>query len=377
MRKGLIITILVLVLLGVIVYAKRDAVMTKLLFQPTESNVADGTPKQNGEIPSPVVVADKLNIPWELEFLPNGDMLVTERSGRLLRIGTDRKAIEVAGVAHRGEGGLLGLALHPDFSQNGFIYLYLTTSADGDLTNQVERYKLDDTTLSNRKIIISGIPGASIHDGGRITFGPDGMLYITTGDAGTEENAQNIKSLAGKILRLLPDGTIPEDNPFKNAVYSYGHRNAQGITWDGAGELWATEHGRSIDKSGYDELNKITKGANYGWPNIEGPETASGMVTPQIQSGADDTWAPAGIEYHSGHLIFTGLRGQALYVADISSGKATNLKKYFSSTYGRLRTIKLGPDGMFYTLTNNKDGRGKPDSADDRIIKFHPSTIGL
>ncbi len=375
MKKFIGILIIILVII-VLLYGNREAI-TARFFAPTQSIIENGDVGKGDGIPFPVVVADKLNIPWEIEFLPGGDILVTERSGRLLRIGDDRKVIEISGVSHRGEGGLLGLALDPAFEKNGLIYLYLTTSSGEDLTNQVERYKLDGSILSERKVLISGIPGASIHDGGRIAFGLDGMLYITTGDAGEENEAQNKNSLAGKILRINPDGTYPKDNPFINAVYSYGHRNVQGIAWDANGQLWATEHGRSGAQSGYDELNKISKGANYGWPETEGSGSAPNMISPQLHSGADETWAPAGMEYLSGHLIFAGLRGQSLYVTNTSDGVAKNLKKYFSTTYGRLRTIKLGPDGMLYMLTNNRDGRGKPDASDDKIIKFHPSAIGL
>jgi glucose/arabinose dehydrogenase len=344
---------------------------------------------------TPMVVAEKLSIPWELVFLPGGEMLVTERPGRLLRIGTDKVIIEITGVAHTGEGGLLGLALDPRFSENGLVYLYLTTQSDGNLTNRVERYKLEGATLSERKVVIEGIPGASYHDGGRIAFGPstscesgqaDCMLYITTGDAGTEDSAQDTKSLAGKILRIHSDGSIPSDNPFDfaqgkpsghPAVYSYGHRNVQGITWDENGQLWATEHGRSGGLSGFDEVNRIVKGGNYGWPKIQGNESYTGMLTPHLNSGASETWAPSGMAYLDEHLIFAGLRGESLYTADTSSGMARDLKKYLVGAYGRLRTVTVGPDGMLYILTNNRDGRGEPVTVDDRIIKIDPKTLGL
>jgi glucose/arabinose dehydrogenase len=335
-------------------------------------------------IKAPETVVTGLNIPWELVFLPNEDMLVTERPGRLLRIGDDKEVIEISGVAHRGEGGLLGLALDPKFGENGLIYLYLTTQDGGRITNRVERYKLVDATLSNREVIIENIPGASNHDGGRIAFAPptscesgraDCLLYVTTGDAGNENSAQDKNSLAGKILRLRPDGSVPADNPFDNAIYSYGHRNIQGIAWDSRGQLWATEHGRSGVLSGYDELNKIVKGGNYGWPVIQGSESQSGMISPQKHSGSSDTWAPAGMTYIENNLIFTGLRGESLYVSNISSGSASDLEKYLEGEYGRLRTIVPGPDGMLYILTNNRDGRGKPTNTDDRIIKIDSRSL--
>lgn len=363
----------VILLLALVAYSYR-ATLLPLFFRPTVSEVATGTPA--GGL-APQVIAEGLEIPWELAFLPDGDLLVTERPGRLLRIGEDRHVIEISGVVHRGEGGLLGLALHPSFKENGWMYLYLTTESSGRLTNRVERYTLDGTELGERAVIIEGIPGASNHDGGRLAFGPDGKLYITTGDAGVSSHAQDTKSLAGKILRVDDDGAIPADNPFGNAVYSYGHRNVQGIAWDDAGVLWATEHGRSGARSGFDELNKVEKGANYGWPAIEGDATREGMTGPQLHSGASDTWAPSGMAYLDGHVLFAGLRGESLYVAQIAGGSAGELKAYLRGEYGRLRTVALGPDGMLYLLTNNRDGRGAPGPGDDRILRLDPRTLGL
>ncbi len=322
----------------------------------------------------PLVVADDLNIPWELVFLPNGDMFITERPGDLLLVGTDRETIAVSGVTHRGEGGLLGLALHPDFSLNSWIYLYITTTTDNGLENRVERYVLQGTTLLDRTVILDGIPGASNHDGGRLAFGPDGMLYITTGDAGIEHNAQNRENLAGKILRVRDDGSVPADNPFDNEIYSYGHRNVQGIAWDEQGRLWATEHGRSGVRSGYDEINEIIAGGNYGWPDIEGDEIAPNMITPYWHSGANDTWAPSGMAYLDGKLFFAGLRGEALYAVAVGN-EASGVTAYFEGDYGRLRTVTVGSDGMLYVLTNNRDGRGTPVAQDDRLIRIDPKTL--
>lgn len=330
--------------------------------------------------PSPqelVIVASDLDIPWELAFLPDGDMLVTERGGRLLRIGEDTQVILISDVVHRGEGGLLGLALHPQFSENSLIYLYLTTFQGAGLSNRVEQYKLNGTSLSQRTVIIENIPGASNHDGGRIAFGPDGMLYIATGDAGNERSAQDKDSLAGKILRLHDDGSIPSDNPFENEIYSYGHRNVQGLAWDSSGRLWATEHGRSGVRSGFDELNLIVPGANYGWPDFEGDETSSEIMLPKLHSGSTVTWAPSGMTFLNNHLLFAGLRGTALYVVALENGEATSLEEHLSGEYGRLRTVVLGPDGQLYILTNNRDGRGSPELGDDKIIKLNPEIVGL
>lgn len=376
MKNKILTVIIILLVIGVGVYVYRGEIMTQL-FKPTESTIETGVPTEKAD-PLEVVV-EGLTIPWELVFLPNsgGDMLVTERPGRLVYIGEGREVIEVSGVAHRGEGGLLGLALHPKYSDNGLIYLYMTTSESGGLTNRVERYRLQGTKLTDRKVIIENIPGAPYHDGGRIAFGPDGMLYITTGDAGNEDSAQNTKSLAGKILRLDEDGGVPKDNPFNSAVYSYGHRNVQGIAWDKAGQLWATEHGRSGIHSGFDEVNKIVKGANYGWPLIQGDESQEGLVAPDLHSGASETWAPSGMAYLREHLVFAGLRGESLYVAEISRGKVEGLKVYLRGEYGRLRSVTVGPDGMLYVLTSNRDGRGKFEASDDRIIKINPEALGI
>ncbi len=317
------------------------------------------------------VVAQDLNIPWELAWLPSGEMLVTERPGRLLKIGADRAVIEIGGVAHVGEGGLQGLALHPDFSKNQWLYLYLTTRAGEGLINRVERYRLEGTELTERIVILDQIPGAQFHDGGRIAFGPDKLLYITTGDAGNEDAAQDTASLAGKILRVKDDGSIPDDNPFKNAVYSYGHRNPQGLAWDSDAQLWATEHGRSGVQSGFDEINKIVKGGNYGWPELEGDKTAAGRTAPLLHSGATTTWAPGGALVVDNTLYFAGLRGESLYSAAITGGTLETLTAHFSGEFGRLRAVALGPDGRLYVTTSNRDGRGAVKPGDDKIIRIN------
>lgn len=369
-KKLLAITLLSI---GALLLTYRTSIIPQF-FKPTESVLEETVVSR--EAKPPRVIADGLSIPWELAFLPGGDLLVTERAGKLLRISAEnRTLIEISGVAHRGEGGLLGLTLHPDFEKNQLLYIYLTTGQGTELVNRVERYKLEGASLSERTVIIDSIPGASYHDGGRIAFGPDNMLYITTGDAGTEASAQNTNSLAGKILRVNTDGSIPSDNPFKNAVYSYGHRNVQGIAWDNTGQLWATEHGRSGLESGFDEVNKIVKGGNYGWPSIEGNETAPGMLPPALHSGPNETWAPSGMAYANGSLLFAGLRGEALYRIPLLNGTAVVPEKYFAGTYGRLRTVAQSEDGTLYLLTNNRDGRGTPVATDDRIIAIDPKSF--
>lgn len=367
-RIALIISVL-LVVAGIYLYNNQHSLLKSLPSRLVPGVNVTALQKQE----KVKVVAENLQIPWEIAFLPTGEMLVTERPGRLLKITADKTVINVEGVHHVGEGGLLGMALHPDFANNNWIYLYLTTQTDNGLKNRVERYKLDGNTLVDKKDILIDIPGAVNHDGGRIVFGPDGMLYITTGDAGVAKSAQDLKSLAGKILRLRDDGSIPDDNPYLTAVYSYGHRNPQGLAWDDKGRLWATEHGRSGDVSGFDELNLIEKGGNYGWPTIQGDEKAAGMITPKINSGSKETWAPAAAVYLNGSIFFAGLRGESLYEAKIdAAGNVMEIKAHLKGQYGRLRALTLGPDAYLYLSTSNRDGRGDVNEADDKIIKFHP-----
>ncbi len=323
------------------------------------------------------VIAENLQIPWEIAFLPNGDVLVTERPGTLKRIGKEGHVYNIESVEHVGEGGLLGLTLHPLFAKNNWIYLYLTTKVGDGLQNRVERYRLESDHLTEKTIIIENIPGAANHDGGRIAFGPDGYLYVTTGDAGKSNFAQDTTSLAGKILRLKDDGSIPSDNPFGNAVYSYGHRNSQGLAWDNKGQLWATEHGRSGVLSGLDELNLIEKGKNYGWPVIQGDEIKTGMKSPVIQSGSDETWAPAGAVFWNGSIFFSGLRGESLYEAKIIDGNKVSLTVHFRQEFGRIRAVALGPDGYFYIITSNTDGRGVSKANDDKIIRINPKLFRI
>ena len=350
-----------------VLYGARGILMPFLFSPQRPSNVQTGIEK----VPegTAAVIAQGLTIPWEVAFLPNKDILVTQRSGELLLIGTDT-VYEIEGVAHVGEGGLLGMALHPDFETNRWLYLYFTTQTEQGLENRVERYRFKKNKLSERTLLLSGIPGASFHDGGRIEFGPDGMLYITTGDAGDPDSAQDIHSLAGKILRLRDDGSIPDDNPFSNEVYSYGHRNPQGLTWDSKGRLWSTEHGRSGIQSGFDELNLIEKGKNYGWPVIQGDETKEGMEVPFVHSGANFTWAPGDVEYVKGNFFFGGLRGEALYQVRENSKELT---AHFFGEFGRIRAVRLGPDGMLYITTSNRDGRARPKEGDDKIIRLNPN----
>lgn len=318
------------------------------------------------------VIAQNLDVPWDVAFLPNKDILFTERQGDLIRIGQGRKVYSISGVTEVGEGGLMGLAIDPDFENNHFIYLFLTTNGSTGLENRIERHKLENDNLSERRILLDGIKGSSNHDGGRLRFGPDGLLYATTGDAEEPDLAQNTNSLNGKILRITRDGEFPKDNPFGNAVYSYGHRNSQGIAWDNQKRLWATEHGRSGLASGYDELNLVEKGKNYGWPEIEGDETRQGMVSPVINSGPNETWAPAGAVFYKNSIFFAGLRGETLYRYNIVSKQLT---KHFEGEYGRLRAVSIDLDNFLFLSTSNNDGRGDSMPNDDKIIKINPESL--
>ena len=344
-------------------------------FFPQSATEPLPSPEENGdEIPAVSIVAENLEIPWDIAFLPDGEMLVTERGGRILLIGEDGGRQEIArkDIVHRGEGGLLGLTLHPNFPNNRLLYLYMTAEAsDGGLQNRVVRYRLTNNALEEDRVIIEGIPGAPYHDGGRIEFGPDGKLYITTGDATVTRLAQDLSSLAGKILRLHEDGSIPKDNPFGTAIYSYGHRNPQGLAWDSTGRLWQTEHGRSGVLSGLDEINIIRSSENYGWPESEGDRAAAGTISPILHSGADDTWAPASAVILGNSLFFGGLRGEALYEAILDGERVVELKTHFKNEFGRIRTVRVGPDGMLYLTTSNRDGRGAVHSGDDKIIRIN------
>lgn len=333
--------------------------------------------KSKGDVnnsPLVSILVKNLEIPWALDFLPDNKIIITEKLGRVsvIDLQQQQKIAKVIAtieeVAPVGEGGLLGVAVHPNFEKNSFIYLYYTYQAEGNYFNKVVRYQLKNSQLTNATVMIDDIPGAAIHDGGRLRFGPDGYLYITTGDAQTPEAAQDPQSLAGKILRLTEDGTIPVDNPFPGSpVFSYGHRNPQGIAWDEEGQLWETEHGSSA----HDEINLIKAGNNYGWPVVRGEQRKKGMEPPILQSGST-TWAPSGAEILNGILYFTGLRGRALYGFNL---KTMRLDNYFSGKFGRMRDIRLGPDKLFYVLTNNRDGRGIPKQEDDMIIVINPDRM--
>ncbi|MFO7929673.1 MAG: PQQ-dependent sugar dehydrogenase [Candidatus Humimicrobiaceae bacterium] len=363
--KIIIAIVIFLAIIAGSIYLFQDRLIP-LFFGFQKTSEESGITSQEAEIE---IFAENLEIPWEIIFLPEGDVLVSERPGRIIKLGEEKKVYELDKASHQGEGGLLGMAIHPDYEGNNWLYVYFTANSE-DNTNRVERYVFSSKGLSGRTLILDNIPAGNIHNGGRIRFGPDGYLYITTGDAGNSDLAQNLDSLAGKILRVTDKGKIPGDNPFDSPVYSYGHRNPQGLAWDDEGRLWASEHGANAR----DELNLIKPGNNYGWPVIQGMEEEEGMETPMAFSGADYTWAPSGADYFNNSIFFTGLRGAALYEAMIPEDLDDDILviAHFKGNFGRLRNVKLGPEGSFYILTNNRDGRGSPSDNDDRILRLAP-----
>lgn len=325
--------------------------------------------QQGHEQPPFEMLASELDVPWAIE--KTGDTFyISERPGAIVKVEDgeiERQDVELTKeVLHRGEGGFLGLALAPDFAESRIGYAYYTYEEDGEVYNRVVQLRYEEEQWVEDKALLEHIPGGVIHDGGRIKVGPDNKLYITTGDAGEEDNAQDLDSLAGKILRMELNGDIPEDNPFPDSyVYSYGHRNSQGIAWNEDGSvMYSAEHGPSGNPPGHDEINVIEAGANYGWPVIIGDESESGMESPLFHSG-EDTWAPSGLAYHGGKLYIAGLRGMQIRVFDPEEGTTDIV---FEGE-GRLRDVAI-IDGDVYVLTNNGDGRGNPEEADDRLLKI-------
>jgi glucose/arabinose dehydrogenase len=322
-----------------------------------------------------------LDVPWSLAFAPDGRLFLTERAGRVRILDVTAMRAELAltldDVFTQGEAGLLGIALDPDFSQNRHVYLYYTAATGGGAANRVLRFRESGARLTDRVTLLDGIPAASIHDGGRLRFGPDRLLYITTGDAANTSLAPELSSYAGKILRLNTDGTSPRENPFSSPVFSYGHRNPQGLDWHPTtGDLWASEHGAS----GNDEVNAIRSGVNYGWPRIEGAETLPDMqapaafFTPSIAPSGASFYRGSRFPAFHGDLFVAMLRGMHLLRLRLNAaGQVTSQERLLDGRFGRLRDVQSGPDGAIYVLTNNRDGRGNPTSTDDRLLRLVPA----
>lgn len=346
--------------------------------QQSESQQGSESTRQTDGLQVQAVLTD-LDTPWEVVFLPDGRRLITERPGtiRVVENGElQEEPYAELDVNEVGEGGQLGLAKDPNFEENGYLYAYYTTRENGELRNKLVRLVEEDEGSARQDRVLLEAPAASIHDGGRVEVGPDGKLYTTLGDTSQSGLAQDRDALAGKIARLNLDGSVPEDNPFDSPVYSYGHRNPQGLAWDGEGNLYAPEHGSSA----HDELNLIRAGGNYGWPEVagEGGEE-QGFTDPVLESG-ENTWAPSGAVFvdrgpWEGSILFTGLRGQSLYRVEVdpqNPAQVSEFKKYLEGEYGRLRAVEQGPEGGIYVLTNNRDGRGSPAPRDDRMLKVMP-----
>jgi glucose/arabinose dehydrogenase len=321
--------------------------------------------------PRVTVVAGGLEAPWALAFAPDGRLFVTERPGRLrvVRDGRlERAPVATLPVVARGESGLMGLALAPDFARSGRLYVCYTARAGRGTVNRLVRYALRDGRLGDEHVVLDGMRAYAIHDGCRVKIGPDGKLWATMGDAGQPALAQERDSRNGKILRLNLDGSVPDDNPFRGSpVFSYGHRNPQGLAWSAGGRLVEDEHGPVH----HDEINAILPGRNYGWPEAVGIAHAAGFVDPLAESG-NDTWAPSGSAFLGDHLYIAALRGERLLRVTFDAGGGVARIDTALDGYGRLRDVVAGPDGALYVATCNRDGRGDPARDDDRILRVTP-----
>jgi aldose sugar dehydrogenase len=335
-------------------------------------------------------VAANLEVPWAIAFAPDGRVFITERPGRV-RVIEDGKlrpepVATIREVSLAEESGLMDLTLHPQFASNHYLYLAYAYRGDGQLV-RVVRFRETESGLADPRVIIDNIPAARFHAGTRTRFGPDGKLYITTGDATQRELAQRLDSLAGKTLRLNDDGGVPQDNPFvgqpdaRPEIWSYGHRNSQGIAWrPGDGAQFQTEHGPSgfDGPRGGDEVNIVERGQNYGWPMIHHTQTNDGMVaplleyTPAVAPASALFYQGAAFPLFRGDLFFGNLRGECLIRVKLDGRRVVNQERLLQGQYGRIREVAEGPDGAIYISTSNRDGRGKPAANDDRILRLVP-----
>ncbi|UOQ87438.1 sorbosone dehydrogenase family protein [Gracilibacillus salinarum] len=327
-----------------------------------EEENASSNNQENKEVE---VVAENLDVPWSIEKSQD-TFYLTERPGNIVKIENgevERQSVELKKeIATAAEAGLLGFVLDPDFSETNLAYAYYTYQDSAGQFNRIVTLRLQDNTWIEEDLLLDKIPSGSYHHGGRLKIGPDGKLYATAGDASQEDIAQDQESLGGKILRLNLDGTVPNDNPFSNSyVFSYGHRNPQGMTWSSSGTFYATEHGNSAN----DEVNKIEKGNNYGWPVIEGRQEQEGMVSPLFTSGTDTTWAPSGMDFYQQKLYVAALRGEAVLEFDLESEEY----RQAVSGLGRIRDVLVEEDSLYF-ISNKTDGRGNPDENDDKLYRM-------
>ena len=355
----------------------------------TSSQTHTGTANQQVRFRVETVVGN-LEVPWSIVWAPDGRMFFTERAGRVqvyqngkLR---SRPLFTVPDVAPSGEGGLMSIVLHPQFASNHLLYLSYVYKTDNEYV-RVVRYRESENGFTDRKVIVENIPSAQFHAGCRLRFGPDGKLYITTGDATRRELAQQLDSLAGKILRVNDDGTVPADNPFvsnkaaKPEIWSYGHRNPQGLDFQPVTNLmFETEHGPSgfDGPGGGDEVNIVEKGKNYGWPVIHHMQTGAGMeaplleYTPACAPGSGMFYRGAAFPEFRGNYFFGCLRGVRIIRVTLDGRRVVTQENLLEGKYGRIRDIAEGPDGYLYFSTSNKDGRGSAAADDDRIIRLVP-----
>jgi len=337
---------------------------------PTEEPTTQ--PEENGETAANelTILAENLNIPWAIEQAGE-TFYISERPGAIVKVEdgeTTRQEINLSEeLATVPEAGLLGFTLSPDFEASSNAFAYYTYTNDSGQFNRIVSLTLADDVWTEEDVLLDNIPSGNIHHGGRLLIGPDDKLYATTGDAAEPELAQDADSLAGKILRLNVDGSIPNDNPFEDSyIYTYGHRNAQGMTWLEDGTMYASEHGNQAN----DEINLIEPGQNYGWPLIEGTEEQENMVTPAFTSGTDTTWAPSGMDNANNNLYVAGLRGNEVLVFDLE----TEEERSVLTDYGRIRNIIIKNDFLYF-ITNNTDGRGDPEETDDRLYRISLSEL--
>ncbi|WP_374121566.1 sorbosone dehydrogenase family protein [Arthrobacter sp. SLBN-112] len=323
---------------------------------PTPGSSAGTTTEPSVSIPA---VQEKLelqlNVPWAAVFLPDGTAVISERGTALLKAVRNGQATtvgKVPGVVPGGEGGLLGLALSPHFDVDHYLYAYVTGQEDNRVVRlTLERDATGTLVPGPPHTVFVGIPKATTHNGGRIRFGPDGFLYVGTGDAQRQEQPQDPNALGGKILRLAEDGSPAPGNPFGNAVYSLGHRNVQGLAWDSNGRLWATEFGPDVN----DELNLILPGANYGWPEVTGAPHRPEFQDAKVVWPATSESSPSGLEIAGGTAYMGALRGERLWAVVLHGTEAGNPVAYFTGMYGRIRDVIQTPEGGLWLLTNNEN----------------------